>query len=437
MLRQVLIAFRRPLDPARAAALRDHWQALDPELRTPTQMYGQGMTGCAATIGVMPTCNLSCTGCYLDDAADRQAPLPVTDIVNQLERIRGWTGPKGNVQITDGEVTLRDPADLVAIIQAARTLDLVPMLMTNGERIRREPELLARLVREGGLSEVCFHIDTTQHGRRGLSAGTTEVQLDLLREELAALVRRVRRTTGRGLRVATTMTVTRHNLAGVAHAIARYADNRDVYRLVSLQPVATVGRTPADLGPVDIDSLWREVTRGLMPRADEASLGGPLLIGHPSCTRFASYVCLRWPRSGRERFLKIVRHDSADDHSLLEGLVRGELLASGFRDEHRLLKIARIAGALWRSRRFVVGEGRRLLARRLADAGLSWGGMTASLVFGRLRMDSFCVVSHHFMDAEELSSPAGIERASNCVFRVPVDGRMVSMCEVNLRGLRK
>lgn len=36
----------------------------------------------------------------------------------------------------------------------------------------------------------------------------------------------------------------------------------------------------------------------------------------------------------------------------------------------------------------------------------------------------------------ELATPAGQEREAACVFRVPVGGRMVSMCRVNANGLR-
>jgi hypothetical protein len=436
-LRQAWEAFRRPLAPERAAALAAHWEGLDPSLRVPFQTYGRGMTGCAATIGVWPGCDLACTACYLSDEARRQPPLALRSVFEQLERIRRWTGPKGNLQVTDGEVTRRPILELVAILRRARELDLIPMLISNGESFRRDSGLLPRLLVEGGLSELCLHIDSTVRGRRSFDRVEREEELDPLREELAGMVRRVRRDTGRPLRVVTTMTVTTGNLAGVSHAIGWYALNRDVFRLVSLQPVATVGRTSADLGPVDGDALWREVARGLTSFADEAGTSGPLLVGHPSCTRLASFVCLRWVRTGKTRFLKIVRHDQEDDRALFEGLADTELLAAGFRDEAPPTKAARIAGALWRARRFVTGPGRRLLARRLAAEHLTWAGVLAAIALGRLRADSFCVVSHHFMDRETLAGRVGKERLANCVFRVPIDGRMASMCEVNNLALRE
>jgi hypothetical protein len=54
-----------------------------------------------------------------------------------------------------------------------------------------------------------------------------------------------------------------------------------------------------------------------------------------------------------------------------------------------------------------------------------------------LRPRYFCIVSHHFMSATELATPLGEERLAACAFRVPVDGRLESMCKVNASGLRE
>ena len=54
-----------------------------------------------------------------------------------------------------------------------------------------------------------------------------------------------------------------------------------------------------------------------------------------------------------------------------------------------------------------------------------------------LRPRYFCVVSHHFMNAAELATDRGRERLANCVFRVPVNGRLEPMCAVNALGIRE
>ena len=67
--------------------------------------------------------------------------------------------------------------------------------------------------------------------------------------------------------------------------------------------------------------------------------------------------------------------------------------------------------------------------------------LLASIAAGLLglrpvRIRPWILVVHSFMSPEELSTPVGQERLAACVFRVPVDGRMVSMCELNATDLR-
>ncbi|MEJ7813424.1 MAG: hypothetical protein WKG32_23655, partial [Gemmatimonadaceae bacterium] len=60
----------------------------------------------------------------------------------------------------------------------------------------------------------------------------------------------------------------------------------------------------------------------------------------------------------------------------------------------------------------------------------------ARLLAGRARLDYLVIVSHHFMSRAEIEAPLGRERLALCVFHVPVDGELVSMCEVNALGVR-
>jgi len=53
-----------------------------------------------------------------------------------------------------------------------------------------------------------------------------------------------------------------------------------------------------------------------------------------------------------------------------------------------------------------------------------------------VRIRPWILVVQGFMNREELSTPLGRERLGACVFRVPVGGRMVSMCELNATELR-
>ena len=205
--------FRSLLQPAQNETkeiLANARELVPVRFRTSNQFLGKQHAGCAATIGVMPRCDFACKACYLGKEANRIPMAPVAGIKEQLNQIRTWLGVGGNVQITDGEVTLRPIEDLLEIIRYAKAIDLVPMLMTHGDVLRRNPELLMQLMLEAGLSEISIHIDTTQRGRFGKAYRYAKQESELmpLRDEFAQLIRDVRKKTGRPLKVA--MTVYRH-----------------------------------------------------------------------------------------------------------------------------------------------------------------------------------------------------------------------------------
>jgi hypothetical protein len=60
----------------------------------------------------------------------------------------------------------------------------------------------------------------------------------------------------------------------------------------------------------------------------------------------------------------------------------------------------------------------------------------SQLVSRRACVNRFTVVNHHFMSRDEIQTPIGQERSEHCVFRIPVNGRLMSMCEFNANGHR-
>lgn len=436
-LRLAAQRFWRPLEDDRRHALQRHWESLDPRFRTPYQAFGRKMTGCCATIGLHPRCDFACVGCYLGEEANKIPPLPLDAVMRQLEEIRAWTGPKGNVQLTDGEVTLRPVEDLIALIERCHALELIPMLMTHGDGFRRKPGLLETLAR-AGLTEVSIHIDTTMRGRIGYKQASDERELMPLRDEFAAMLRQVNRAVGRRqLRAAHTMTITQDNLPGLAAVTRWCADNRDAFKLLSLQPLADVGRTQKGLRGVTPDACWEQVARGLAPFGVDVGPGGPIHVGHPECNRVASFLCIERPGSGSPmRMLKTIRAGSDDDREFMEALDRTGLMGVGYRLDAPLVGLARKFGAALHAAPFVLGAGQRWLRRRLRDVGESASGLLWGALRGRVRFDGFTVVSHHFMGRDEVQTSLGQERLAHCVFKLPVGGEMLSMCEVNLLGAR-
>lgn len=403
------------------AALATASSRLTDSMRGPTQFMGRQIAGCGAVIGAMPKCDFSCTGCYLGEDANRARPRSVEEIKQQLREIRAWLGPVGNVQITDGEVSLRNEGEVITLIRYAREIGLVPMLMTHGETFRRKPGLLERLMVEGGLSEISVHIDTTQRGRRDhYAAARTEPELDPLRAEFADMIREARRKTGRPLTAASTVTVTRENLDGVAGIVRFFLTHADAFKMVSFQPLAEVGRTNPELRGVDPDELWVRIAEGT---GDPDIRRGEGWLGHPACTRFVQGVAVNRAKDRGPRLVPIFRRDQADEmRALNEYFDRAGGLS--FRLDTTSQALRRLAGFAMRHGMFTLT---RLLPQLIK---LCWRA-------GTLRANYFSIVSHHFMSAIEIATPLGQERLDACAFQVPINGELKSMCAVNALGLRE
>ncbi len=424
-----------PIPPEKRALLRQRWAGLDARWRVATQGYGQQATGCGATIGIQPRCDFDCHGCYLGREANRHRPLAVDQVFQQLDSLRDHLGPKGNVQITDGEVTLLPPDVLVRILRHAKGIGLIPMLMTHGDSFRRDPRLLGRLVSEGGLTEIAIHVDSTQRGRLGYRGVTNEAGLMPLRDEFAAMIRSVRRRTGRSLRAALTLTVTRGNLDEVPSIVEWCLRNRDAFGFISLQPLARVGRTRGDQHGVQSGDLWERIARALAPYGFNGNESGAFLFGHRECTRLEPLVVFE--RTGEPpRVISILRPGHPEDEALVQDFFARGLGGISFRDDTPLERLCRAGGVLQAELPWIVGPARRWLARRAAELGISLGALALDVIRGRIRLGALVVSSHHFMAEDELRTSTGQERLQACVFRLPIAGRMVPMCEVNTAGYR-
>ena len=401
------------------AGLASTWKELPERFHGPTQFLGRQYVGCGATIGAMPQCDFSCAGCYLNARANQAKPTSVAELKDQLGRIRSWLGPAGNVQITDGEVTLRREAELIEVIAYARAIGLVPMLMTHGETFRRRPGLLERLMERSGLTEISIHIDILQRGRRDEYArARTEADLDGLRTEFAHLIRAARARTGRRLEAASTVTVARKNLAGVAGVVGWFLGNADAFKMVSFQPLAQVGRTdPAQEG-VDPDELWLRIAEGT---GDQELRRGEGWLGHPECSRFVQGLAVRRRRG--VAFVPLYRRDRPEEMRLLDELLQ-RLGGTSFRLDSRARALRRASRILLRHGGFVLLRLLPHLVKLLSRAG-------------SFKANYLCIVSHHFMSSGELATPKGQERLAACAFRVPVNGSLQPMCAVNALGLRE
>jgi molybdenum cofactor biosynthesis enzyme MoaA len=430
--------FRDPVTAEKREILAARWASLDPTVKLPGQGLGRKATGCGATIGIQPRCDFACTGCYLGSEANRIPALPLSAVLAQLDTLRRHLGPKSNVQITDGEVTLRPVEELMAILRYARSIGIVPMVMTHGDNLRRQPGLLERLMVEGHLTEISIHIDITQRGRDGYKAPKTELELMPLRDEFASMIREARRKTGLKLRAATTLTVTADNLPQVSDVVRWLIPNRDAFSLISFQPMAHVGRTRKSLHGVTPADLWTEIAKATRIHGADFEDAKPMHFGHPDCTRFIPLMALERPgaTTATTRLVQLIRNDP-DDIAVMQEFFSGDGGAA-FRDDRPLELLARGAGMIVRRPRWWFGRVRRWLDLRLRqDAGTSLLGLTRDLLLRRVKLDGVTLTSHHFMSPAEIATETGQARLDACVFRLPVNGQMVPMCRVNAGGVRE
>ncbi|HET9134662.1 MAG TPA: radical SAM protein [Gemmatimonadales bacterium] len=410
-------------------------------LRTPRQMLGRGGNGCGATIGAMPRCDFACKGCYLGEGANTVPPEPVEAIKAQMRALRPSLGHAGNLQLTDGEVTLRPVEEVIELLRYARSLDLIPMLMTHGDSFRRRPGLLELLMLEGGLTEVSIHVDTTQRGRQGerWRKATTEEALNPLRDEFAEMIREAKRATGLPLRVATTMTVTADNLAGVPDVIRWLVRNTDAVRMISFQPIAQVGRTLPGLGGgVSVEALWEKVAQGFVRYGEEGSariLDGQVWVGDPRCTRYLPALVARQPgQSPTWRPLRL--EGDAIDRNAYDGFL-DRFGGVSFRLDTPREALARALALFVRAPGWVLRSLPGWLAawaRRL-DAAHPWR-FAGRILAGTAQVHGITVISHHFMSEAQVGTQEWRERTDLCVFNVPINGELVPMCTVNATPVR-
>ncbi|WP_376098650.1 radical SAM protein [Roseomonas sp. CCTCC AB2023176] len=360
----------------------------------PRQSMGRRWSiGCVA-LEITQRCNLDCTLCYLSDHSEAVRDIPLEEVFRRIDLIRDHYGADTDVQVTGGDPTLRDRAELVAIVRRVRERGMRPSLFTNGIKATRD--LLTELC-EAGLVDVAFHVDLTQE-RKGYDS---EFALNAVREEY------IGRTRGLPLSVffnTTAFDGNFHEIPGVAAFFVRYAD---VVRVASFQLQADTGRgtVRARRNPITIATVADAIRTGA---------GAPInfdtpIAGHADCNRYAMTLVA----NGRV-------HDLYGEDEALATILHATAGVQ-FDRQHR----GRATVALARRLAERPGATLRLLpwaARRL------WA-MRRDLIAARGRAHKLSFFLHDFMDAEHLDC----ERIGACVFMVATADGPVSMCLHNAK----
>ena len=428
---------RDPIGKGRREANSRIFTGLPENLQTPFQALGVQQSGCAATYNIMERCNFSCTACYLTKEANQTPALPFDEVCRQIDDIREYLGPGGNIQITAGEVTLMPVEDLVRIIKYAASKELSPMVMSHGDTFRTDGEYLRRLMVEGGLEKVAIHVDTTQRGRKKLNIAKREkdlkeVDLHVLRDEFADMIRDIRQSTGRPLSAAHTFTIDDNNFDEVPDVMRWVVDNSDAFRLISFQPTADVGRTRTGAVTGRRDRIWEKICEGVGLDLNRH----PFHFGHPDCNFMGLFFVVKF--AGETHLVEVHRQNNTVDRLFIQRLLQGPLAgfntdglkAGGQQLAYLLGHIAQDPTHIPELAAFGAFRafGERKWIPRLIKAmatGKEWS------------INPCAIIVHNFMSREELDTPLGRARLEACAFRLPVEGEMIPMCQMNGTDLRQ
>lgn len=371
------------------------WDRLSPEYRLPNQILGhKRVIGCVA-LEITQRCNFDCSICYLSQNSESTPDVSMECILARVERIRQDYGVGTNVQITGGDPTLRDHAELEQIVRAIVDAKMTPALFTNGDLATRA--LLRRLAK-AGLVDVAFHVDLTEK-RKGYRS---EKQLCEVRQEY------IERARGLGLNVIFNQTVFARNFDEVPELVRFYKRNSDVVGMASFQLQADTGRgaNRRRKQTISIETVSKQIEVGL-----GASLSwDSVAVGSPECHKMAYAAIL--DRTGD---MSVV--DMVDDPTIFSDLL--EVMDDVYIDRHRPLKGVRTAVSTI-VRRGKFPKAFRHLARHVRA---NW----RPLLRGRGEVRKLSFFMQNFQDAQNLDH----QRIDNCSFHCMTDDGGVSMCVHN------
>jgi len=349
--------------------------------------------GCVA-LEITQRCNLDCTLCYLSDRSEAVHDIPLEEILRRIEMIRRHYGVGTDVQVTGGEPTLRDRAELSEIVRRVRLAGMRPTLMTNGIRATRR--LLADLA-ASGLEDVAFHVDTTQR-RKGYRS---ESDLNEIRRKYIAAA------DGLPLSVMFNTTVHDGNFEQIPEVVRFFRAHARQVRTASFQLQAETGRgiQGKRSSLISLESVAAQIERGAGTSINFAAS----LVGHPGCNRYG--MCLE--ANGR-------LYDAFDDPSFI---ARIQTATAGLA-LHRNDRMRTVRGFL----RWLCVHPEHLGAILKWTLQKAWR-MKRELLAARGRVRTLSFLLHNFMDARALER----DRIDACVFVTMARDGPVSMCLHNAK----
>ena len=383
-----------PLDGDRVAALENTKLRMQVAGQwAPWQMLGRRMAiGCVA-LEITQRCNLDCSYCYLSESSEALKDIPIEEVMRRIDLIHAHYGANTDVQITGGDPTLRNRAELVAIVRYIKARGMRSSLFTNGIKATRE--LLQELCL-AGLEDVAFHVDMTQQ-RDGYRS---EISLNEVRAEY------VERARGLPLAVIFNTTAFPGNFHEIPALVAFFVRHADVVRFASFQVGADVGRgVERERVTVNPATVMQAIRQG----ADADLNFDAASAGHAQCNGYAYGLIV----NGRV-------HDFFNDPEFVRDILASSAnLGVNRADKTRLAKT--IAGYLLRHPTTFWGVISRF-------AKLAWRERR-DFIAARGRVGKISFFVHNFMDSAQLEK----ERCDACSFMVMTPEGPMSMCVHNAK----
>jgi uncharacterized radical SAM superfamily Fe-S cluster-containing enzyme len=187
---------------------------------------------CLALIEITEHCNLTCPVCFAASSPARTSFTPLAKIERMLDTLVASEGEPDLVQISGGEPTLHP--DFFEILDAVRARPIRHvMINTNGLRIAREPDFVARLAQNRRGLEIYLQFDSLQ---REALVNLRGADLRRIRQEALENLER------HGLSTTLVATIKRGVNDAEIGDIVRHALSWTCVRGVTLQPVQDAGR---------------------------------------------------------------------------------------------------------------------------------------------------------------------------------------------------
>lgn len=242
-----------------------------PEACGPCDFHGQRCN--LPVFSITNACDLRCPICFTYNREDQTYFMSVEEFGRQIDFVVEATGGVDLVNITGGEPTLHP--DLPALLALARRPEIGRITInSNGLRLSRDPELVARLAELGVY--VILSLDTLDHELSVRIHGR-----DIVDEKLRALDALEQAGVPTTLLMVLIGGVNEHELG----SLVDLALSRDVVRSLTIQTMTYTGQGGGLFEPrqhIPVDGVERRIEEASAGRVRAADFQ-PLPTAHPLC----------------------------------------------------------------------------------------------------------------------------------------------------------